>query len=511
MGLLVSIIVLFSVPRVGHADPQLKTLQTAEGLLAVLPGKGSDCYSCEGLFLNGKQLLHNQYVFINGVFPSIKDPKLISVSSDGGGNCCPPTYYLLDFSRRPHLTVEGAGFNDYIARTQNGVLFTQFADSNDLGDRQVGLYEYNWGAGQVALKKVIPQFNHTPLTQKLSTDDFLSDPDLRGPLLIALGNKEFANFRNFTTVSGPDEFKLVGGLVVGSGCVPHNCNGQFGLFVLDENKKAGWAVEGFSDVDGKKHATIWGILTKNDGRVLQVIVDWLARNEIPSSSVVFATLTDQAKQIYGDQTAKQPTQFNRVGLDATGQVKVDFVNAQKSAPVSSVELFKVLAPSIYVVTAQKESGETLQGSAVAVSEDVLLTNCHVVADSSSISMNQNDNRFDVDLVSANLEADRCVLKSKRKLNNYVTIRSYDELKIGERVYSIGAPSGLELTLSDGLLSGKRNMDGRRLIQTTAPISPGSSGGGLFDESGNLIGITTFFLKDTENLNFAIAAIDYVRR
>ena len=109
--LLVSLSVLFSVPTVGHAELQLETLQTAEGLLSVLPGKGSDCFSCKGLFLNGKQLLHNQHVFINGVFLSIKEPKLVSISSDGGGNCCPPTFYLLDFSRKPHFDDKRCGIH----------------------------------------------------------------------------------------------------------------------------------------------------------------------------------------------------------------------------------------------------------------------------------------------------------------------------------------------------------------------------------------------------------------
>jgi serine protease Do len=82
---------------------------------------------------------------------------------------------------------------------------------------------------------------------------------------------------------------------------------------------------------------------------------------------------------------------------------------------------------------------------------------------------------------------------------------------GERVYSIGTPAGLELTMTDGLLSGKRLTSGQHFVQTSAPISPGSSGGGLFDEAGNLIGITTFRLKDSENLNLAISAEDYLLR
>ncbi len=82
--------------------------------------------------------------------------------------------------------------------------------------------------------------------------------------------------------------------------------------------------------------------------------------------------------------------------------------------------------------------------------------------------------------------------------------------MGDPVYTVGAPSGLDRTLGDGLISGLRSGEGRHYIQTTAPISPGSSGGGLFDENGNLIGITTLYIEEGQALNFAIAAEDYWR-
>jgi S1-C subfamily serine protease len=73
----------------------------------------------------------------------------------------------------------------------------------------------------------------------------------------------------------------------------------------------------------------------------------------------------------------------------------------------------------------------------------------------------------------------------------VEIRPSKTLQTGERVYAIGAPEGFELTLSEGLISSLRRLEGAQIIQTTAPISSGSSGGGLFDAQGRLIGITTF--------------------
>src|SRR5258708_13155052 len=64
---------------------------------------------------------------------------------------------------------------------------------------------------------------------------------------------------------------------------------------------------------------------------------------------------------------------------------------------------------------------------------------------------------------------------------------------------------MELTISNGIVSGFREASGGvKLIQTTAPISAGSSGGGLFDDQGRLVGITTLVAKDSQNLNFPIS-------
>ena len=89
----------------------------------------------------------------------------------------------------------------------------------------------------------------------------------------------------------------------------------------------------------------------------------------------------------------------------------------------------------------------------------------------------------------------------------MAVGNVEELKVGSRVYAIGSPRGLEQTISDGLLSGvRRSADGSfTALQVTVPISRGSSGGGLFDAQGRLIGITTFTLRDAQNLNFALPA------
>lgn len=100
--------------------------------------------------------------------------------------------------------------------------------------------------------------------------------------------------------------------------------------------------------------------------------------------------------------------------------------------------------------------------------------------------------------------DICFIRSKDGLKPVVATRSYDELKVGEKVFAIGSPKGLKNTISEGIISGLRKKEHIRYIQTSAPVTSGSSGGGLFDIQGRLIGITTFILKGGGNLNFAVS-------
>jgi serine protease Do len=179
-------------------------------------------------------------------------------------------------------------------------------------------------------------------------------------------------------------------------------------------------------------------------------------------------------------------------------------------------LFQVASQSVYGVMGKLPAGpngksSSVYGSAVAVTDKLAITNCHVVETAAEeIYIGTGGESIEqARLVAANYEADRCVLEvRKMDLRPVAGIRAFDALEVGETVYAIGNPLRLDRTLSDGLLSAKRSMAELRYLQTTAPISPGSSGGGLFDSRGNLIGVTTFTLKGAQNINFAIPAEDF---
>jgi len=81
--------------------------------------------------------------------------------------------------------------------------------------------------------------------------------------------------------------------------------------------------------------------------------------------------------------------------------------------------------------------------------------------------------------------------------------------VGEQVIVIGAPEGLTNTVSDGIVSAVRQLETRRLLQITAPISPGSSGGPVLNARGEVVGVSVSILREGQNLNFAVPAADVI--
>lgn len=143
---------------------------------------------------------------------------------------------------------------------------------------------------------------------------------------------------------------------------------------------------------------------------------------------------------------------------------------------------------------------------------VFVTNFHVVERASSVQIKLPDGReFDVTgIVAKNPHLDLAILKVEAQELPVVTLGDSDAVKVGERVIAIGSPMGLENTVSDGLVSAIREDEpGEKLFQITSPVSPGSSGGPLFNTKGEVIGITFLQFPEGQSLNFAIP-INYAK-
>jgi S1-C subfamily serine protease len=170
---------------------------------------------------------------------------------------------------------------------------------------------------------------------------------------------------------------------------------------------------------------------------------------------------------------------------------------------------------VSIVMSDKDGHPIFQGSGFLVSKDgQVVTNYHVINNGASGVIKLPDGAFfkvDGVLVS---DKNRDVAIIKAHGNDFRTVPLGDSsrLQIGEEVVAIGNPLSLESTVSSGILSGIRTVqeEGGNLLQITAPISPGSSGGPLFNMAGEVVGITTSQLKGGENLNFAIPVNDIKR-
>jgi len=182
------------------------------------------------------------------------------------------------------------------------------------------------------------------------------------------------------------------------------------------------------------------------------------------------------------------------------------------AEIPTTEIVKKNGGSIVLIGTFEDKILSGFGSGVIINEKgYIVTNYHVISKSDAIVVKDKNGELftDVKILDVDKRRDLAILKIKGFDLKSCEIGNSNEIEIGMKVIAIGNPKGLENTVSEGIVSAKREMKGYWLIQTSAPISSGSSGGGLFNNDGKLIGITTSTLVDGQNLNFAVP-INYVR-
>jgi hypothetical protein len=163
--------------------------------------------------------------------------------------------------------------------------------------------------------------------------------------------------------------------------------------------------------------------------------------------------------------------------------------------------------AVVQVTTFDQNGQPLKtGTGFFVTGDgYLLTNNHVIAGASSILVQTSAGaayHFET-VVVRSTDPDLAMLKFTTTDVPYLQLGSSADTVEGQKVLVIGNPEGLQGTVSDGIVSAFRG--DRTYIQITAPISPGSSGSPVLDESGQVIGMATLVYREGQNLNFAISS------
>jgi len=172
--------------------------------------------------------------------------------------------------------------------------------------------------------------------------------------------------------------------------------------------------------------------------------------------------------------------------------------------LSTAEILEREGGAVLMIETRDKQGQlTGQASGVVIGPGgAIVTNLHVLEGACSLGFRFSSRGEPVEVASVirvDKDNDLALLRVNGETPPPATIGRSTQLKVGDSVVAIGNPMGLERSVSEGIVSGIRDFG----IQVTAPISPGSSGGGLYNRHGQLVGFTSFTLRESQNLNFAI--------
>lgn len=192
----------------------------------------------------------------------------------------------------------------------------------------------------------------------------------------------------------------------------------------------------------------------------------------------------------------------------TGPVRQTASPPSPALQEKSFEELAALASSIVMIAVHDEKGEPVAtGSGIMIGrKGFILTNCHVVRGGRffSVRIEDDDQVYSTnEVIKYNSNLDLAVIRIQRDLTVLPLYNGRKKLVRGQKVVAIGSPLGLFNSVSDGIISGFREIDGVDMIQFTAPISHGSSGGAVLNMAGEVIGISTAGIDRGQNINLAV--------
>lgn len=199
----------------------------------------------------------------------------------------------------------------------------------------------------------------------------------------------------------------------------------------------------------------------------------------------------------------------RVSRDSRASGQTEEVRSNRGT-LTSAQIAKVVYPSVVMIVAETLHGGS-QGSGFFLKKNVIVSNWHVVEAMQSGYIKHIGERAMIPIEEI-LAADKIndlVLLRVDDPNGVLLPIAEDNVSVGDQIYAIGNPQGLEGTFSDGMVSALRNSNGRQQVQISASISQGSSGGPVVNEKAEVIGVVVSTHGTGQNLNFAVP-IRYVR-
>jgi hypothetical protein len=177
--------------------------------------------------------------------------------------------------------------------------------------------------------------------------------------------------------------------------------------------------------------------------------------------------------------------------------------------MSPQQIFDAYSGSVVLIQNYTDDNQlSATGSGFCVGDSLIATNYHVVRGAARLVAKGKDSMtFEVsEIESYDPQSDLAVVRFENLQLKEIPLGDPTALKQGDHVIAIGAPLGIQNTLSDGIVSNLLANGGVNIIQTSAPISHGSSGGPLFDDHGQVVGVTAATRPEGELVNFAISVV-----
>lgn len=183
------------------------------------------------------------------------------------------------------------------------------------------------------------------------------------------------------------------------------------------------------------------------------------------------------------------------------------LGASSAHAQTAQEIAKKTFGSTVLLVMEDANGQPLSlGSGFFVRDGEIASNLHVVEGAARgyAKLVGQKTKYDIQGITAvDAERDLVVLKISAAGSPALSLGSSDAVQVGESVYAVGNPQGLEGTFSQGIVSSIREVGTDKLLQITAPISPGSSGGPVLNGKGEVVGVSVATFRGGQNLNFAI--------
>jgi S1-C subfamily serine protease/tetratricopeptide (TPR) repeat protein len=237
---------------------------------------------------------------------------------------------------------------------------------------------------------------------------------------------------------------------------------------------------------------------------------FLGRTEAQDSSLRFRRFRNQ--RLSSSTSIHRVTRFFLL-LTVLCILVIDSSLAQTKPQSAASLIYERCHSSVVVVVPMDKDDKPLgQGSGFIIAANSVVTNHHVLADATSAVVIFADGGTEVaeGFLADNPTRDITIVSVKTGTRTHLKLGDELSLKQGDEVYAIGAPRGLDLSITNGIVSGFRSIEDQFLLQTTAAIAPGSSGGPLFDRDGSVIGVTTSLLTESPGIYFSVGIGDVAR-